>query len=205
MGGSGDHRSPGLGIPIQMQLEILGPCNLPDEILSQVASPSFARCWRRPSHVNLPARRHIKIQKCGIDTSRTPLRRHILPNNISRLHIHLRADRAFNHVATSKTVTYLQILVLDRYRPSSSLSPTISHFQTHPTPTSLVDTTSYSPSSNLLPGLHPTSYNLYLSTITLCALPAPADGATTAAPEGCALAGPSAPTSTSTRWALVAP
>jgi hypothetical protein len=34
---------------------------------------------------------------------------------------------------------------------------------------------------------------------------APAGGAAAAAPEGCALAGPSAPTSTSTRWALVTP
>ena len=34
---------------------------------------------------------------------------------------------------------------------------------------------------------------------------APAGGAAAAAPEGGALAGPSAPTSTSTRWALVTP
>jgi hypothetical protein len=32
---------------------------------------------------------------------------------------------------------------------------------------------------------------------------APADGAAAAAPEGGALVGPSAPTSTSTRWALL--
>ena len=36
-------------------------------------------------------------------------------------------------------------------------------------------------------------------------LGAPAGGAAAAAPEGGALVGPSAPTSTSTRWALVTP
>jgi hypothetical protein len=42
-------------------------------------------------------------------------------------------------------------------------------------------------------------------TLKCTAKSAPAGGAPAAAPEGGALAGPSAPTSTSTRWALVTP
>jgi hypothetical protein len=52
----------------------------------------------------------------------------------------------------------------------------------------------------------PTNPTTKLQKLSLfCAYKAPAGGAAAAAPERGALAGPLAPTSTSTRWALVAP